>query len=103
MSDTSKVLAQLRELAQLTQTEAQIAQVRVGQASTEAVRRELSQNARNAEQRTDAILRTIRDLGGVPDVITPAFGRVAALVKSGVEQADPVEEALFGDLALEHQ
>ncbi len=43
------------------------------------------------------------ELGGVPDVITPALGRATALAKAVVEQGQPITAALFGDLALEHQ
>ncbi len=104
MTDNNdKILFQLRQLAQLTSTEAQIAQVRISQARTDAVRRELSQNASNAEDRLQAIVDAIREFGGVPDVVTPAVGRVAAAVKSTVEQAEPLDEALFDDLSLEHQ
>lgn len=103
MIDTNKILAQLRVLVQLTRTEAQIARVRVGQARTEAVRRELSQNADHAAERTTALLAALRELGGVPDVVTPALGRLSGLAKTALEQADPLEEALLSDLALEHQ
>lgn len=103
MANTNKILSQLRILVQLTQTEAQIAQIRVGQARTDAVRRELTQNASNAEERTTALLAALRDLGGVPDVVTPALGRVTGLAKTALEQAEPLEEALLSDLALEHQ
>jgi len=101
MTDTTKIVAQLRLLAQLTQTEAQIAQVRVAQARTDAVRRELSQNSQHAEERTGLLLQALRELGGVPDVVTPALGRLTALVKTGLEQ--PLDEALLQDLALEHE
>lgn len=101
--DTTKVMFQLRMLAQLTQNEIQIARIRVAQATTDAVRRELEQNADNGVARLELLLRTIRDLGGVPDVVTPVIGRVSALVKSQVEQASPLEEALLTDLTLEHQ
>jgi hypothetical protein len=90
-------------LLQLTSSEAQTAEVRVSQARTDAVRRELQQNATNAEKRAAAIARELRRLGGVPDVITPAVGRFVAFAKSGADQAQPLPEALFGDLALEHQ
>ncbi len=103
MTDTNKTVAQLRALVQLTQTEIQIAQVRVVQARTEAVRRELQQNAQNAQDRSEALVEMLRDLGGVPDVLTPTFGRLTALVKSAVEQLEPLDEALLQDLALEHQ
>jgi hypothetical protein len=39
----------------------------------------------------------------VPDVVTPALGRLNAFVKSTFEQAEPLDEALLQDLALEHQ
>lgn len=101
--DTSRLLAQLRTLLDLTNTEIQIAETRVAQARTEAVRRELSQNAGNGRDRAEAIESAIRDLGGYPDVIGPFLGRAAAAVKALTEQAAPFDEALLGDLALEDQ
>ena len=103
MSPNTTILTQLRLLVQLTQAEAQIARIRIGQARTDAVRRELEQNADNAEQRTSSILTALRELGGVPDVVTPALGRLTGLVKAALEQAEPLDEALLSDLALEHQ
>ncbi|BBY41528.1 hypothetical protein MMAN_56620 [Mycobacterium mantenii] len=97
------MLAQLRTLLDLTNTEIQIAETRVVQARTEAVRRELSQNAGNGRARAEAIESAIRDLGGYPDVIGPFLGRAAAAVKALTEQAEPFDEALLGDLALEDQ
>ncbi|WP_328349975.1 ferritin-like domain-containing protein [Mycobacterium sp. NBC_00419] len=102
ISDTT-LLAQLRAALDLTNTEIQIAETRVAQARTEAVRRELTQNAANGRLRAEAIEGAIRDLGGFPDVIGPFFGRAAAAVKALTEQAQPFEEALLGDLALEGQ
>ncbi|MGY4708202.1 ferritin-like domain-containing protein [Mycolicibacterium sp. CBM1] len=101
--DTTTLLAQLRAVLDLTNTEIQIAEARVAQARTEAVRRELTQNAQNGRERADAIETAIRDLGGFPDVIGPFFGRAAAAVKALTEQAQPFDEALLGDLALEGQ
>ncbi|MFN8032527.1 MAG: ferritin-like domain-containing protein [Mycobacterium sp.] len=97
------LLAQLRAILDLTNTEIQIAETRVTQARTEAVRRELTQNASNGRERAAAIENAIRDLGGFPDVIGPFFGRAAAAVKALTEQAQPFDEALLGDLALEGQ
>ena len=102
-ADTPTIIAQLRMLVQLTQNEMQIAQIRVAQASTDAVRRELTQNSRKAGERLAALQRELRHLGGVPDVITPVLGRVGAVVKANLEQAGPLDEALLQDLALEHQ
>jgi hypothetical protein len=100
---TDTIVTQLRALEQLTNTEVQIARVRVGQARTDAVRRELRQNGDNAVRRAARISDQLRALDAVPDVVTPALGRVLALVKGTVEQAQPIDEALFGDLTLEHQ
>jgi hypothetical protein len=97
------IVNQLRALLLLTQTEEQVARTRVGQARTEAVRRELTQNADHAAERTRAITEQLRSLGGVPDVVTPALGRLGALVKATLEQAEPIDEALLQDLQLEHQ
>src|SRR6478752_4548215 len=69
--DTSTVLAQLRTVLDLTNTEIQVAETRVSQARTDAVRRELSQNAANGRARAEAIEAAIRKLGGFPDVIGP--------------------------------
>lgn len=99
----AKIIEQLRILLQLTQNEAQIAQARVAQARTEAVRRELQENGANAEARAQAIAAALRQVGGVPDVVTPALGRVTAVVKTAVEQVEPLAEALLQDLQLEHQ
>ena len=101
--DTTRLLAQLRTLLDLTNTEIQIAETRIIQARTEAVRRELTQNADNGRERAEAIQASIRELGGYPDVIGPFLGRAAAAVKALTEQAEPFDEALLGDLALEDQ
>ncbi|OBK74650.1 hypothetical protein [Mycobacterium sp. 1274761.0] len=101
--DTTTLLAQLRAILDLTNTEIQVAETRVAQARTEAVQRELSQNAANGRDRAAALESAIRELGGYPDVIGPFIGRAAAAVKALTEQAQPFDEALLGDLALEHQ
>jgi hypothetical protein len=100
---TDTVVGQLRALEQLTRTEAQIARVRLPQARTDAVRRELQQNGDNAVRRARRIEEALHDLDAVPDIVTPAIGRILALVKSALEQAQPIDEALLGDLAVEHQ
>jgi hypothetical protein len=102
-ADTTTLLAQLRAILDLTNTEIQVAETRVAQARTEAVQRELTQNASNGRDRAEAIESAIRELGGYPDVIGPFIGRAAAAVKALTEQAQPFDEALLGDLALEHQ
>lgn len=102
-TNTNTLIAQLRAVLDLTNTEIQIAETRVMQARTDAVRRELTQNAANGRARAESIETAIRDLGGHPDVIGPFLGRAAAAVKALTEQAQPFDEALLGDLALEHQ
>ncbi|WP_200864951.1 ferritin-like domain-containing protein [Mycolicibacterium iranicum] len=97
------LIAQLRTVLDLTHTEIQVAETRTAQARTEAVQRELTQNAENAKIRAEAIEKAIRDLGGFPDIIGPFLGRAAAAVKALTEQAEPFDEALLGDLALEGQ
>src|SRR3954464_5749619 len=103
MSDNNKLIHQLRALALLTQTEEQVARTRISQARTDAVRRELTQNADNAAKRSLEITEQLRSLGGVPDVLTPTIGRLSAILKATFEQAAPLEEALLTDLQLEHQ
>jgi hypothetical protein len=103
MTDNNKIINQLRALVLLTQTEEQVARTRISQARTDAVRRELTQNADNAAARSLEITEALRSIGGVPDVLTPAIGRLSAALKATFEQASPIEEALLTDLQLEHQ
>jgi bacterioferritin (cytochrome b1) len=103
MADNNKIVNQLRALVLLTKTEEQVARTRISQARTDAVRRELTQNADNAAARTIEITEALRSLGGVPDVVTPALGRLSATLKATFEQAAPFEEALLSDLSLEGQ
>ena len=102
MTNTT-LIHQLRALAHLTRTEGQIARVRVAQARTDAVHRELRENAANSDSRYARIEAALSDLDAVPDVVTPALGRILAVIKSVAEQAQPIDEALLGDLTLEHQ
>src|SRR5215218_967853 len=103
MANNNKIVNQLRALVLLTKTEEQVARTRISQARTDAVRRELTQNADNAAARTIEITEALRSLGGVPDVVTPALGRLSAGLKATFDQAAPFEEALLSDLSLEHQ
>lgn len=103
MTNSDRLLAQLRAVLDLTNTEIQIAETRLAQARTDAVRRELDENARTGRQRAEAIESAIRDLGGMPDIVGPFLGRAQAAVKALTEQAQPFDEALLGDLALEGQ
>src|SRR5690242_12182126 len=75
MTDTTTKTAeltlinQLRTVLDLTHTEIQVAETRIAQARTDAVRTELTQNANNGRIRAEAIEKAIRDLGGFPDTI----------------------------------
>ena len=51
MTETATLITQLRVLAQLTRTEAQVARLRVTQANTDDVRDDLRQNAADADAR----------------------------------------------------
>jgi hypothetical protein len=101
--DVSALVAQLHALEHLTRTEARIARVRTAQARTAEIRRELETNAAAADRRVELIGHALRSLDAVPDVIAPAVGNVLALVKTVVEQAQPVDEAVLGDLMMEQQ
>ncbi|MDT2007128.1 ferritin-like domain-containing protein [Rhodococcus opacus] len=101
--DTSKLIIQLRALLHLTRTEIQIAETRQAQARTDVARREFADNAERGRKRCAAIDSTLRDLGGVPDVVAPLVGRLSGWVTTVAEQAGPLDEALLCDLGLEHQ
>ncbi|MGY1839706.1 MULTISPECIES: ferritin-like domain-containing protein [unclassified Modestobacter] len=103
MTDQTTLITQLRALLTLTRTEEQIARIRTTQARTDAVRRELQQNAEHAVERAAAITEQLRALSGTGDVVAPVVGRLTALVKGTLDQAEPIDEALLGDLQLEHQ
>jgi len=100
---TTPIVTQLRALEHLTRSEIALARTRTTQARTEAVHRELEGNARKAEARSEDIAKALRDLDAVPDVVAPVVGWAITLAKSTAEQAQPIDEALLGDLALEHQ
>lgn len=100
---TTTITHQLRALLALTNTEIQVATTRIAQARTEAVRTELGENAENARRRALEIEAAIREIGAAPDVVRPLLGRLTALGKALAEQVAPLDEALLGDLALEHQ
>ncbi|GAC84134.1 hypothetical protein GP2_018_00570 [Gordonia paraffinivorans NBRC 108238] len=100
---TTTVQQQLRAILALTHTEIQVAETRHAQARTDAIRKELAQNAENARKRADLIEGALRERGGLVDVIRPVLGRVGAVTKTLLEQAQPLDEALLDDLALEQR
>ena len=95
------LLNELVALLRLTRTEAQVARIRVSQARRDDVRRELQDNAAEADRRSARLQATLRRLGGTPDVLADTVGRVAALTKATAEQVQPFSEGLLSDLALE--
>lgn len=96
------LITQLNTLLKLTQTERMIAETRRAQATSEHIERELRHNAEKCAERSNLIAGALRELGQVPDVVGGAMGRVASMAKLSAEQGQPIEEALFGDLQLEH-
>ena len=102
-TQNTELVRQLNTLLRLTAHEATTARARVSQATTDATRKELLENAKNADKRSDAIRQAVLDLGGAPDVVGLAAGKLAATAKLPVEQGMPIVEALLADLALEHE
>lgn len=100
---TTTIHQQLRAILALTNVEIQTAEIRQGQARTDAIRDELAGNADKGRARAHDIEQALRDRDGLVDVVRPIIGRVGAAVKSLAEQTQPLDEALLGDLALEQQ
>ena len=100
---TTKLIRELNTLLRLTNTETMIAQTRQSQARDEDTRRELANNASESRRRAEQIARAIRNLGGIPDLLGVAAGRVSAVAKTQWEQGQTFTDALLGDLQLEHQ
>ena len=103
MSTKTALVTQLNALLRLTNTEIMIAEARRAQATTSDIERELAANADKARERAGLLTTSIRDLGGVPDVVGVVTGRLAASAKATLEQGQDLVEALLGDLALEHE
>jgi hypothetical protein len=102
-TQNAELIRQLNTLLTLTAHEATTARARVSQATTDATRRELTANARKADERSSLIRQAVKDLGGAPDVLGVALGKAAAAAKLPLEQSMPLTEALLADLALEHE
>ncbi|MFL6135183.1 MAG: hypothetical protein ACJ72A_20430 [Nocardioidaceae bacterium] len=100
---STALLNELVVLLRLTRAEAQTARIRISQARRDEIRRELEDNAADADRRAARIQDTLRRLGGTPGVLGDTVGRFTALTKATAEQAQPFSEGLLGDLALEHQ
>lgn len=102
-TQNTELVRQLNTLLRLTSHEAATARARISQATTDATRKELAQNAENCDKRADLIRQAVLDLGGAPDVVGLAAGRIAATAKLPLEQGTPIIEVLLADLALEHE
>jgi len=100
---TTTLIRELNTLLRLTNTETMIAQTRQSQARDKATQRELADNAKESMERAAQLRDAIRTLGGIPDVLGIALGRVGALAKTQFEQGQLLTDALLGDLQLEHQ
>ena len=98
-----ELLSQLNTLLRLTRTEEMITQVRRTQARTDAVERELARSAGMCRERAALLRELIPALDGVYDAVGAAVGRLSAAAKTQLEQGTTLPEALFSDLALEHQ
>ena len=102
-TDSHSLVNELIALLRLTKVEAQVARSRVSQARREEIRRELEDNASEADARAARLQAAVRRLGGAPDVLADTVGRMTALTKVTAEQVQPFSEGLLGDLGLEHQ
>ena len=103
MSNMNALVAQLNALLRLTNTEIMIVETRRSQATRPEIERELAANADKGRERAGLLARSIRDVGGIPDVVGVAVGRFAATAKAVGEQGQEFVDALLGDLALEHE
>ena len=103
VNQNAELIRQLNTLLTLTAHEATTARARVSQATTDATRRELNENARKCDERAELLRQTVTDLGGAPNVLGVAFGKAVAAAKLPLEQSMPITEVLLADLALEHE
>ena len=88
-TDQNALINELVAILRLTRAEAQVARIRVSQARREEIRRELEDNAAEADARATRIQDALRQLGGAPDVLAETVGRVTALTKATSEQVQP--------------
>lgn len=102
-TQNAELIRQLNSLMTLTAHEATTARARVSQATTDATRSELTENARKCDERSALLRQAVTDLGGAPDVLGVALSKAAATAKLPLEQSMPITEALLADLALEHE
>jgi bacterioferritin (cytochrome b1) len=97
------LVSELQNLLRLTAFEQTIATVRRTQARTAALEQELADNVEKARERSALLVQAIRQVGGVPDVVGSAAGKIGAFTTSQLNQVQSLQGALLGDLTLEHQ
>jgi bacterioferritin (cytochrome b1) len=97
------LVSELQNLLRLTAFEQTIATVRRTQARTAALEEELAANVEKARERSALLVSAIRQVGGVPDVVGSAVGKLGAFTTAQVNQVQTLQGALLGDLTLEHQ
>jgi bacterioferritin (cytochrome b1) len=97
------LVSELQDLLRLTAFEQTVATVRRAQAASADVAAELKANAAKAAERQKLLSDAVRQAGGVPDVVGAALGKAGAFVQTQLNQVQTLQEALLGDLALEHQ
>lgn len=97
------LLDELKDLLRLTAFEQAVATVRRAQAASTPIAEELAANAEKAGERIALLGQSVRQIGGVPDVVGPLLGKAGAFLQSQFNQVQTLQGALLGDLALEHQ
>lgn len=101
---TNELISELNALIRLTEAEAAVAASRTVQARDEDTRHELEANAAEAQRRRDRLVDAVRDLGGAPDLLGGAVGRIGTFARTQtLDQAMTVQQGLMADLAMEHQ
>jgi bacterioferritin (cytochrome b1) len=97
------LVSELQNLLRLTAFEQTIATVRRAQAASTPIAEELKANAAKSVERSALLKDAVRQVGGVPDVVGAAMGKLGAFVQTQLNQVQTLQGALLGDLALEHQ
>jgi bacterioferritin (cytochrome b1) len=101
---TNELIGELNALIRLTESEAAIARSRIAQARDDRTRQELESNANEAGRRRDRLVEAVRSLGGAPDLLGGAVGRIGTFARTQtLDQAMTVTQGLMADLMLEHQ
>jgi bacterioferritin (cytochrome b1) len=97
------LVSELQQLLRMTSFEQTIATIRRTQARDSSISQELAANAEKSAERRQLLSSAVRQVGGVPDVVGQAFGKVGAVLTTQLNQVQTLQGALLGDLTLEHQ